>query len=183
MSCRLRALRVADLGMVMQWRMLPDVTRYMYTDPQLTMESQRQWYERISKSSNDKVWIIEVLETASPVGLVSLADIDLTHKRCSWAYYLGEASAKGKNLAKIVECNIYDHVFEVLGLHKLWCEVFAFNDRVVGLHKHFGSKLEGVLREHIWKNGEFHDVVRMSILSNEWFARRTSLSYARINVE
>jgi hypothetical protein len=183
MTCRLRKITDDDLEMVMHWRSLPEVTKYMYTDPKLTPELQRQWFLRISASDRDAVWIIELLEGTNPVGLVSLSDIERAHRRCAWAYYFGKSSVKGTALAKTIECNIYDYVFDVLQFNKLWCEVFSFNDRVVALHERFGSRIEGVLRQHIWKNGQFHDVVRMGILRDEWHGLRSKFSYSRISIE
>lgn len=192
MSHRLRLIRESDLDTVMRWRMLPEVTRYMYTDPPLTPESQRAWYERIRRSDRDRVWIIEALpdpgvEGGAPapqaLGVLSLSDIDRVNQRCAWAYYLGETTARGMGLAKTLELNICEYVFGQLGLAKLWCEVLSFNDRVVALHEKFGSKIEGVLRQHICKNGEFHDVVRMGLLRSDWLAQREAWTFRRIEIE
>lgn len=183
MSCRLRELTRDDLEMVMRWRMLPEITRHMYSDPVLTMEKQLAWFERVSDSPQTKVWIIELLPDRVPVGVVSLGEIDLAHKHCNWAYYIGDPAAMGKGLAKPIECNVYDHVFETLGLNKLWCEVLSSNSRVVSLHERFGSKVEGVLRQHILKNGEYLDVVRMAILKTEWLEFRKTLNYSKISID
>ena len=183
MSSRLRKLKISDLEIVMQWRMLPEITRYMYTDPQLTIEKQLKWFEKLQDSNESKVWIIEVLPNLESVGLVSLTNIDNFHRRCSWAYYIAEPSSRGIGLAKAIECNIYDFVFNVLEMNKLSCEIIAFNNRVVALHEKFGSKIEGTLRQHILKNGEFHDVIQMSILRNEWMEKKCAINYKSIFIE
>ena len=36
-----RPIREEELQMVMEWRMRPDITKFMYTDPQLTLETQK----------------------------------------------------------------------------------------------------------------------------------------------
>jgi UDP-4-amino-4,6-dideoxy-N-acetyl-beta-L-altrosamine N-acetyltransferase len=183
MSCRLRLMRESDLELVMQWRMRPEVTRYMYTDPQLTLDDQRRWFERVSRSERDRVWIIELLEGQRPVGVLSLSEIDRVNSRCSWAYYLGDTEVRGAGLAKSLELNVYAYVFDTLGLNKLCCEVFSFNDRVVALHEKFGSKVEGVMRQHICKNGEYFDVVRMGMLRSDWLAARERWRYTPLEIE
>ena len=35
MACRLRKIRQDDLENIREWRMLPEITRYMYTDPKI----------------------------------------------------------------------------------------------------------------------------------------------------
>jgi hypothetical protein len=183
MSYRLRLVREEDLPTVMRWRMSPEVTRYMYTDPQLTLEQQRQWFERIRRSERDRVWIIEAGEPLRGVGVLSLSAIDPVNRRCSWAYYLGEMSARGAGLARTLELNVYAYVFDRLGLNKLCCEVLAFNDRVVALHEKFGSRVEGTLRQHVCKNGEYHDVVCMAMLRSDWEAARDRWSFTPIEIE
>ena len=106
------------------------------------------------------------------MGLLSLSEIDRINRRCSWAYYLGETDVRGAGLARSLELTVYAHVFETLGLNKLCCEVLAFNDRVVALHEKFGSKVEGTLHQHVCKDGQFHDVVRMAMLREDWPAVR-----------
>lgn len=183
MSCRLRRLTADDLERVRRWRMLPDITRYMYSDPVITPEQQLDWFERMQASNQDRVWIIELLDPQLPVGVLSLSEIDQAHRRCAWAYYVAEPQARGLGLAKPLECSIYDFVFDTLGMNRLWCEVLSFNDRVVKLHERFGSKIEGVLRQHIAKGGQFHDVVRMAILKDEWHAIRPTISYIPVEIE
>lgn len=187
MAYQLRLLRDSDLDTVMHWRMLPEVTRYMYTDPQITREGQRAWFDRISRSVQDRVWIIEAIADDTGVhqsiGLLSLSEIDRTNRRCAWAYYLGEPGARGIGLAKSLELSICAYVFDELGMNKLWCEVLASNDRVVALHEKFGSRTEGVLRQHICKNGEYLDVVRMGLLRSDWEAQAGRWSYTPIRIE
>jgi RimJ/RimL family protein N-acetyltransferase len=70
----------------------------------------------------------------------------------------------------MVELNVYTYVFDVLKLNKLCCEVFCSNDLVIKIHEKYGSKIEGTLKQHILKNGQFHDIVTMGILKSEWEA-------------
>ena len=43
MGINLRTIRDDDLEMIMNWRMRPDITKYMNTNPKLTLEGQRKW--------------------------------------------------------------------------------------------------------------------------------------------
>lgn len=183
MPCTLRLVGPEDLERVMRWRMLPEITRFMYTDPVLTLAHQQRWFERVRNDPSSRHWIIELTPSTQPVGLLSLSDIDLENRRCSWAYYIAEQAGRGIGLAKTLECNLCDHVFEVLDLNKLCCEVLAFNEKVVELHRRFGSQVEGIRRQHIRKSGEFHDVVVMSLLRDDWRALRPTLRYSKITIE
>jgi len=165
-NLRFRKIQRDDLEKIMHWRMLPEVTIYMYTDPQLTLEDQKRWYEIIKNYQTKKYWIINVDE--DDVGLVGLYNIDKINRRCEWGYYLGSESVRGKGIARSVELSLHHYVFEVLNLNKLCSEVFAWNDFVIFIHQKYGSSIEGKRLRHIYKNGEFHDIVEMAILRENW---------------
>lgn len=182
MTASLRLITKDDLERIRHWRMQPEISRYMYTDPVITEQSQQEWFARVEASHHDIVWSID-LSDGTPVGILSLSDIDYLNSRCVWAYYIAEPAGQGKGLAKPLECNIADFVFGTLQLRKLWCEVFSTNERVVALHERFGSKVEGVLRQHIRKGSETFDVVRMGLLREDWIALRPSLKYAAMAID
>lgn len=175
MHVRLTPLQERDLQQVMEWRMRPDITKYMNTDPQLTLEGQQNWYTRIKDDPTQRYWLIHV--DGVPSGLMSIVDIDKINGRCSWGYYIANLEVRSLYLALYLEWNLYDYVFEKLGLHKLCNETFVLNAQVVRLHKLCGSKEDGIMREHIYKNGKYYDVSVGSILAEEWFEKRKSISY------
>jgi len=181
MPLRLVLIQESDLEKIKNWRMLPEVTNYMYTDPKLTMNNQLQWFTDINNNPAVKYWIIEYNSTK--IGVLNLSDIDNTNKRCKWAYYIADNSYRGKGIGKTLECNIYDYVFYKLNLNKLVGEVFDWNEKVIALHKNFGSKIEGTFKNHILKNGEFNNVVSMAILKNEWSKLRNKHTYYEIDIE
>lgn len=178
---RLRHLKEADLEKVMRWRTSEQVTEFMYTSPELNLAKQIDWFKRISSDESKQYWII-VLDGID-IGVINLDFIDRLNSNCFWAYYIAESSVKGKGLARHLECNTYDYVFFCLKLNKLSCEVLGFNERVVNIHEKFGSEVEGVFKQHIYKNGVFHDVIRMAILKDKWFSIRDSFEYESIEIE
>lgn len=183
MSVILRKVLESDLEMIMNWRMSPEVTKYMYTDPSLSLDDQYNWFKKINQNcDNEKYWIIE-LDNGTPVGLMSVNDIDYRHGQASWAYYIGSTEARGKGLGRILECNMYDYAFYTLNLNKLWCEVFEFNEKVIKIHEKFGSKVEGEFFDHIKKNGKYLNVVRMAILKREWEEKRLEIDYIKIPIQ
>ena len=153
----------------------------MYTEEDITPEKQIQWYNRI-KADNTKIyWIIRF--KGEYIGVINLYDINQIHKRCYWGFYIGDDNLRGKGLGLIIECNLYDYVFNQLKLNKLCCEVFKFNEEVIKLHERCGSKIEGIFVEHIYKNNKFYDIVSMAILKNEWENKKKTMRYPKISIE
>lgn len=98
-NARCRKIKENDLKMIMDWRMLPEITKYLNTNPHLTMEGQYSWFQKIKAEEEKSIengrkafyWILEVDET--PAGFVSLVNADNTAKKIgNWCIY----SRKGK---------------------------------------------------------------------------------------
>ena len=49
MSVTLRKVTEGDLEQIMRWRMDPEITRYMNTDPKLTLEGQKKWFAKVQQ--------------------------------------------------------------------------------------------------------------------------------------
>lgn len=181
MSLRLRKIKECDLENIINWRMMPEVTNYMYTNPILDLEKQKIWFSKIQKSDKDLYWIIEIDNTE--IGVLSINNIDRVNKRCTWAYYIGNTSFRGRGIATTLECNIYNYVFDILNFNKLSCEVFEFNDKVIEIHKKFGSEVEGVFKQQIFKNSKFYNIVCMGITKNVWNNIKELYNYEKIYIE
>lgn len=181
MNVEMTRVREDDLDMIMDWRMRPYITRYMNTDPVLTREGQRKWFQRIQNSEDQIHWVIRL--DGKPIGLINVVEIDRVNSRCSWGYYIAEKEYRSLQLATFLEWSLYDYVFDVLKLHKLCNETWTENAQVVKLHIICGSTQDGIMRQHIYKNGVFHDVSIGSILAEEWFARCVNAKYDRFNFE
>ncbi len=163
-----------DLELVRGWRNSEEVSKYMYTDDVITPEQQEKWYKNSVKNNEScKYWIIE--NNGQKIGLASINNIDLKNKKCSWAFYLGETNLKGGGIGSIVEYKVIEYVFNELKLNKLCCEVFDFNKPVLKLHKKFGFIEEGILGQHIFKNGEFLNVYVLALFADVWKENKTKI--------
>ncbi|MFV0440864.1 MAG: hypothetical protein ACK5LV_06175 [Lachnospirales bacterium] len=63
----LKKIGYEDLENVMTWRMLPEVTKYMFSDPVLTVENQKKWLDNILHRTDVLYWIIYFDNT--PIGV------------------------------------------------------------------------------------------------------------------
>ena len=172
-----RRLAAADLEMVMEWRMSPHVTKYMNTDQALTMEGQQCWFERISSSGELCYWIIVVGD--APCGVINLSNVDMVNRRCGWGYYVAVKELRSFNLAISLESSLYDYAFGKIGLNKVTGESFCANTAAIKMHELCGCMTEGILRQHIYKNGQYHDVCVQSMLAGEWMRLRASIDAPR----
>lgn len=178
---KLRCIVKHDIEKVLRWRTSEQITKYMFTDIAFDLAEQEKWFESIYRDESYQSWII--VYNNHDIGFANLCDIDIFNRRCFKGYYIAEDYMIGVGLAKYLECNIYDYVFDNLELNKIYSDVLAFNERAIHIYKKFGSEVEGVFKQHIYKNGQFHDVVRMAILKDKWLKIRRNYNYDRIEIE
>ena len=81
MSVTLRKVTEGDLEQIMRWRMDPEITRYMNTDPKLTLEGQKKWFAKVQQDPDVSYWIIEIDGTAA--GVINYTG--LTNGPITWA--------------------------------------------------------------------------------------------------
>ena len=170
----LRDLVPSDKDMIRSWRNMPEVGKYMYTDHVITAEEHDAWFRRVSNDPSCKYWILVC--DSEDVGLVNLYAIDRRNQRCYWAFYIISPNVRGKGVGSFAEYFVFRHVFDELKLNKLCCEVLAFNQPVVEMHKSFGFVQEGLFRKHVLKGSEAHDVVCLGMLREEWEANKAKLT-------
>ncbi len=173
MQLYLRDIQSEDEERILEWRNLPEVSKYMYTDHSITVEEHRKWFEKIKTDPTKRYWIIVC--DGQDVGLSNIYNLDVSNQRCYWAFYIVSPDVRGKGVGSFVEYSMLHYVFDELNLNKLCCEVLAFNEQVTNMHKKFGFKEEGFFRKHILKDGQFVDVVSLAMLRNEWEMLKTDI--------
>ena len=173
-TVRLREVVEGDRERLLAWRNSPDVSAYMYSDHKIGHEEHDHWFDVARHDPRRRYWVIEADD--EPVGLANLADIDLVHRRCAWAYYLASPRVRGLGVGSFVEFQIIEYVFGQLGLNKLWCEVLISNESVWRLHELYGFQREALFRQHVMKQGHEVDVVGLGLLSCDWAVRREAMA-------
>lgn len=166
---RLRPLEIGDAELTRTWRNSERVSQAMFTNDYIEADQHLKWLERTLPSDTSRYWMIML--DGEPVGVVNLAAIDRRNNRASWAYYVGEEV--GVPVGLIVEYEIMAIAFADMGLHRLTSEVLMSNEKVAQLHERMGFTREGVLREHIFKDDTYHDVIVLGITKPEWEKRHS----------
>ena len=63
---------------------------------------------------------------------------------------------------------IMKHCFETLNLNRIYGHTWADNKQMDAFYKRMGATLEGIEREHTWKQGQYVDMKIWSILRGEY---------------
>ena len=168
---RLRAMERADLPRFVAWLNDPEVTAGLLLYPTLSMDQEEQWYQRnLERPREEQPFIIEVCvgENWLPIGDVGLHNLNWKDRQAEVGIVIGEKAYWGQGYGSDAMRLILRHAFNNLNLHRVVLQVFADNPRAVRSYEKVGFTHEGRLREDVFKNGRYIDVLIMSILRSEW---------------
>lgn len=178
MSVTLRGIREDDLEKIMNWRMDPDITRYMNTNPKLTLEGQKVWFSSVQQNSDVQYWMIEVGGEAA--GVINLTGLSKEDGNLGWAYYVGEKRLRSIQTALALEMSMYDYALLTLGKQAVYSDVFALNAGVIQLHKLCGCEVVEEKKNAVLKEGAYYDVVYMRMTAESWRSIRESKKYEKV---
>jgi len=66
------------------------------------------------------------------------------------------------------EMTLLNYTFNTLNLRKVIHSAFLFNPRSVGCAKKCSGIKEGLSRRHIFRNGEYRDMIHFAIFKTRW---------------
>lgn len=181
MGFTVRAVLESDLENMMRWRMDPDITRYMNTNPKLTLEGQKKWFAGVCANPAVRYWIVEVDGEAA--GVINLTGLDREDGHIGWAYYVGEKRLRSMKLALALEMSLYDYIFDVLGKKSLTGDIFTLNKGVIQLHLLCGSRIVEEKKKHVCKEGIWYDVTFMEMTADHWNEIRHTKKYEKIRFD
>ncbi len=103
------------------------------------------------------------LKDEQPIGTVAFLDYDSTQRKAELRKLIGEPSLRGKGYAKEA-CELWlDYGLHSLGLRKIYLNTLNTHLRNIRLNEELGFKIEGILRNEVFVDGQYHDVLRMGL--------------------
>ena len=160
----LREIEEKDLDLIVKWRNDPEILRWLFSYLPLNKVKQRKWYEKYLNDDTQQTFIIELKEEETPMGTVGLTDIDYKDQRADLTIIIGEKEYWGKGLGEEALDLLVKFAFNEMNLRKIKALVFSDNERAINLYEKCGFGKEGVLKEEIFKVGEFRDIIIFSKL-------------------
>ncbi|MEU2348202.1 GNAT family N-acetyltransferase [Modestobacter sp. NPDC049651] len=166
----LRPLAVTDAELTFRWRSA-DRARFLNAGAR-TVGQQADWIA--TRPATEHNFVIQRTD-GHPVGMVSLVDVDLVNRRGEPGRFLigDEEAVHGIPAAVEAMKLVYRLAFDDLGLVRVCGIVAARNTLMVKWQKFMGMREEGLLRNHLFLDGQFQDAVFLGLLAEEY--RTTTL--------
>lgn len=167
---RLAAINKDDLPVFAGWYEDAGFSRLSDSTPAAPL-SEAQWAARLEeqqKAEDGFLFAIRELEEDSLIGYVELDGIQWTHQTAWMGIALGDRAYWGKGYGREAMKLILKFAFHELNLHRVQLSVFSYNERALSLYKKLGFVQEGVMREHLSRDGRRHDMLIFGLLRREW---------------
>lgn len=158
---KLLPLKKEYIEFVRKVRNDPRVNKYLFTDSHISKEEQEKWYK---KQQRDKKNLVFIAFADVPVGYCQVKNIDYVNRSCDLGFSIAP-QYQNRGYGTILVKELIKYVTEKLNLHHLYLELFADNEKAIRLYERCGFRNEGILRDKVYKNGRFQDVMVMSFIA------------------
>ncbi len=169
---RLRAFREDDLKNALVMVNNQAVTRFLNFMRPRSLQEERVWLEAAMRNDDPKTTSFAIESSDNEyIGSVGLMHIDLRNRSAELGISIARPQEWGKGFGTEAALLMLRHAFEELNLHRVHLRVYEYNARGQKSYGRLGFIEEGRLRQAHFRHGNWHDVVLMAILADEFFAR------------
>jgi RimJ/RimL family protein N-acetyltransferase len=114
------------------------------------------------------------------IGWVNLFDTSPESRSAQLGVFIGEREYWSRGYGSQAVALALDFAFDEMNLHRVWLQVWSFNPRAIAAYRKLGFIEEARLRRDLYAMGEYHEVIVMGVLEDEWRARRLEASARRL---
>ncbi|MBS4537037.1 GNAT family N-acetyltransferase [Clostridium sp. D2Q-11] len=136
---------------------------YLYT-----LEDEEKWYASQSATNDTYSFAIETLEEGKYIGGCGINKVDWKNSTVTIGIFIGDKDYWGKGYGTDAMEVLIKFIFKEMNINKIKLNVFSFNERAQKSYEKCGFKVEGILRQEIFRDGEYHDDIIMSLLREEF---------------
>ncbi len=131
-------------------------------------EARSRDIELMLKAPDEASFAILLRPRLRAIGFCGLRSID--HRNGSARVFIGINFKRfwGRGLGREALVLLCDYAFNVLGLHSLRLNVFAYNERAIRSYAAVGFREAARMRQSVVRRGRFYDDVLMDILDREF---------------
>ncbi len=169
----LRAPEMTDLERNATWVNDREVTRFLAFRYQMSLAAEEAWLREMASkpTSYERVFFAIETKDGAHIGNTNLFDVKPEDRKAKLGIMIGDKSYWSKGYGSDALMTLLGFAFEEMNLNRVELDVFAFNERAIGSYRRCGFVEEGRRRQALFKAGEYHDVIVMGVLRDDWRAR------------
>jgi RimJ/RimL family protein N-acetyltransferase len=173
----LREYRQEDYNAIRAWVNDRETVQYLsarYWMPQSAADTADLLEHATHAGGNGAFFVIADRESGEYLGQIDLISINWKLHFAEMAVVLGRETQRGKGIGGEAIALMLEYVFTVLGLNRVELDVAVGNRRAVRCYEKAGFVLEGTKRQAFMVGGEYHDLLVMAVLKQDWQKARTA---------
>ena len=147
----------------------PDVNQFLTVFAPMTEYDEEKWFSSLSdRKPGDIVLAIRLKETNEIIGTQGLHHISFRDGTATMGYYIGRKDLWGKGYGTEAQMVLLEYAFNTLNLHKVSAEVYDFNPRSKRCLEKCGYVVEGLQKEHRYRNGRRVDCYLLAVFKRNF---------------
>ncbi len=164
-----------DRELFAAWSHNSDYLRNLDDDPirPINPASIEGWVgQPVQQGGESQSFMIVTLPENKRIGFVALFDIKYPNAAAMFAIGIGDPEYRGKGYGPEAIGLLLDYAFDELGLHRVGLRVMSYNTAGIRAYEKVGFRLEGTIRQAVWREGKRWDILNYGFLRDEWLAKR-----------
>jgi len=113
------------------------------------------------EENSKRIFIIDN-QDRKPIGLFIIDKIKWEYRNCEIGIVIYDKNSRGKGLGEDALRTGLDFIFNEMNMNLVYLHVLSDNKVALNLYRKLGFEFEGELRERIFKNGKYHNLIVMS---------------------
>lgn len=165
----LRYVRESDLETYYAILEDTEIGRLTGSQGEFTKSEIEAWIRKIGVPSEDRVdFMVALKDTDEIIGEVVLNEMDHISRSANIRILISVTEHTGKGYGSEAIVHMLRYGFESLKLHRISLGVYVFNPRAIHVYEKIGFQREGIERDSLYMDGEYHDMILMSMLEDEF---------------
>ncbi len=168
----LRAIEREDLPRLVPWLNDYEVSRFIGRNQPLSLVAEERWFENmVNLQPAEQVLAIQARDGDEwkLIGSCGFMNVEWTNRSAEIGILIGDRSCWNQGFGRETMRLMLKHGFETLNFHRIFLRVFENNVRGIKAYEHAGFQHEGRMRQAVFQDGRYYDVLFMSVLSEEYF--------------
>lgn len=165
----LSPINIDDASIYVKWLSDPNISDKLHSTKRVFNELNEKEFLNKGLLNGDYIFSIIKKSDDKVIGIVSLNDIDHIDRVATIGIFIGDSSDHGKGYGSDALRAILKYGFGVLNLYNIDLKVFDFNEQAINCYKKVGFKEYGRRHKAYYINNEYHDLISMEILKDEFY--------------
>ncbi len=169
----LRPSEMTDLERNTRWINDREVTRFLALRYQMSHAAEEEWMRARCREPMAYESVFFAIDTKDGVHIGN-CDFFATvpeDRKTKLGIMIGEKEYWSRGYGSDALTTLLRFGFATMNFHRIELDVYAFNERAMAAYRKCGFVEEGRRRNARYAGGAYHDVLVMSVLRDEWFAR------------